>query len=227
MEIGPVLLDLDDREYIGVDTAELVNRGCGCGWAFSVPSSLPWVTVDVESEFGPMVDELEPVEETIDCDIESCSEAYESVWAGTYSVVTPLLGLETSGGLKLDELELPFILRPVRSLPRSRPGWRLIDLDSRPEDCPPMPIVEPHGEMLPIGDSPLLLDLEFECSLSENEEFLVDDLPRDSDLESEDLVWDIEGLVVEPLTEFRQDDEEDLPRKTESGANNLLSTLDI
>ena len=87
-------------------------------------SSLPWVTVDVESELGPMVDELEPAEETIDCDIESCREEYESVWAGTYSVVTPLIGLETSGGLKLDELELPFIPRPVRSLPRSRPGWR-------------------------------------------------------------------------------------------------------
>jgi hypothetical protein len=81
------------------------------------------VTVEVESELGPTVDELEPVEETIDWDIESCSEEYESVWAGTYSVViTPLMGLERSGGLKLDELELPFILRPVRSLPRSRPG---------------------------------------------------------------------------------------------------------
>jgi len=49
-------------------------------------------------------------------------------------------------------------------------------------------MVEPHGEMLPIGDPLLLLDLEFERSLSENDEFLVDDLPRDSDLESEDLV---------------------------------------
>lgn len=135
-----------------------------------------------------MVDELEPVEETKDCDIESCREEYESAWAGTYSAVTLLRGLETSGGLKLDELELPFILRPVRSLPRSRPGWRWTDLDSRPEDCAPIPMVEPHGEMLPIGDSPLLLDLEFERSLSEKDEFLVDDLPRDSDLESEDLV---------------------------------------
>ena len=85
-------------------------------------SSLPWVTVEVVSELGPTVDELEPVEETMDCDIESCSEEYELVCAGTYSVVTPLKGLETSGGLRLDELELPFILRPVRSLPRSRPG---------------------------------------------------------------------------------------------------------
>lgn len=89
-----------------------------------MPSSLPWVTVDVESELGPIVDELEWVEETIDWDIESSSEEYESVCAGTYSVVTFLMGLETSGGLKLDEPELPFILRPVRSLPRSRPGWR-------------------------------------------------------------------------------------------------------
>ena len=69
-----------------------------------------------------MVDELELVE-TIDCDIESCSEEYESVCTGTYSVETLLEGLETSGGLKLDELELPFILRPIRSRPRSRPGW--------------------------------------------------------------------------------------------------------
>ena len=84
-------------------------------------------------------------------------------------------------------------------------------------------MVEPQGEMLPIGDSPLLLVLEFERSLSEYDEFLVDDLPRDSDLESEDLVWDIEGLVVEPLTELRHDEEEDLPRKIVSGANNLLS----
>ena len=80
--------------------------------------------------------------------------------------------------------------------------------------------------MLPIGDPPFLLDLEFDRSLSEKEEFLVDDLPRDSDLESEDLVWDMEGLVVEPLTELRQDDEEDLPRKIVSGANNLLSAWD-
>ena len=80
--------------------------------------------------------------------------------------------------------------------------------------------------MLPIGDPPFLLDLEFERSLSENDEFLVDDLPRDSDLESEDLVWDMEGLVVEPLTELRHDDEEDLPRKIVSGANNLLSVCD-
>ena len=43
--------------------------------------------------------------------------------------------------------------------------------------------------MLPIGDPPPpLLDLEFERSLSEKEEFLDDVLPRDSDLESEDLV---------------------------------------
>jgi hypothetical protein len=78
--------------------------------------------------------------------------------------------------------------------------------------------------MLPIGDPLLLLDLEFERSLSENDEFLVDDLPRDSDLESEDLVWDVEGLVVDPLTELIHDDE-DLPRTTVSGgANNLLST---
>jgi hypothetical protein len=86
--------------------------------------------------------------------------------------------------------------------------------------------VEPQGEILPIGEPPLLLDLEFERSLSEKDEFLVDDLPRESDLESEDLVWDIEGLVVEPLTELRQDEEEDLPRKIVSGANNLLSTWD-
>lgn len=78
--------------------------------------------------------------------------------------------------------------------------------------------------MLPIGDPLLLLDLEFERSLSENDEFLVDDLPRDSDLESEDLVWDVEGLVVDPLTELRHEDEEDLPRTIVSGgANNLLS----
>jgi hypothetical protein len=83
---------------------------------------IPWVTVEVESELGPKVDEVKPVEETMDWDIESCSEEYESVWAGTYSVVTALAGLETSGGLKLDKPELPFILRPVRSLPRSRPG---------------------------------------------------------------------------------------------------------
>lgn len=77
--------------------------------------------------------------------------------------------------------------------------------------------------MLPIGDPLLLLDLEFERSLSENDEFLVDDLPRDSDLESEDLVWDVEGLVVDPLTELIHDDE-DLPRTIVSGgANNLLS----
>lgn len=75
--------------------------------------------------------------------------------------------------------------------------------------------------MLPIGEPPLLLDLELECSLSEKDEFLVDDLPRDSDLESEDLVWDVEGLVVEPLIELRHDDEEDLPRMIVSGANNL------
>ena len=77
--------------------------------------------------------------------------------------------------------------------------------------------------MLPIGDPLLLLDLEFERSLSENDEFLVDDLPRDSDLESEVLVWDVEGLVVDPLTELIQDDE-DLPRTIVSGgANSLLS----
>lgn len=85
--------------------------------------------------------------------------------------------------------------------------------------------MEPHGEILPIGDPPLLLDLEFECSLSEKDEFLVDDLPRDSDLESEDLVWDVEGLVVEPLTELRHDDEEDLPRMIVSGVSNLLSVV--
>ena len=45
-------------------------------------SSPPSVTVDVESELGPTVDELEPVER-IDCDIESCREEYESVWTGT------------------------------------------------------------------------------------------------------------------------------------------------
>ena len=74
--------------------------------------------------------------------------------------------------------------------------------------------------MLPIGDPPPpLLDLEFERSLSENDEFLDDVLPRDSDLESEDLVWDVEGLVVDPLTEFG-----DLPRTIVSGgANSLLS----
>jgi len=78
--------------------------------------------------------------------------------------------------------------------------------------------------MLPIGDPLLLLDLELERSLSEKDEFLVDDLPRDSDLESEDLVWDVEGLVVDPLTDFTQDDNEDLPRTIVSGgANNLLS----
>jgi hypothetical protein len=77
--------------------------------------------------------------------------------------------------------------------------------------------------MLPIGDPPPLLDLEFERSLSENDEFLDDVLPRDSDLESEDLVWDVEGLVVDPLTELG-DDEGDLPRTIGSGgANNLLS----
>lgn len=78
--------------------------------------------------------------------------------------------------------------------------------------------------MLPIGDPPPpLLDLEFERSLSENDEFLDDVLPRDSDLESEDLVWDVEGLVVDPLTEF----DGDLPRVTVSGgANNLLSIWD-
>ena len=84
--------------------------------------------------------------------------------------------------------------------------------------------MEPHGEILPIGDPLLLLDLEFERSLSENDEFLVDDLPRDSDLESEDLVWEVEGLVVDPLTELRHDDEEDLPREIVSGgASSLLS----
>ena len=73
--------------------------------------------------------------------------------------------------------------------------------------------------MLPIGDPP---PLEFERSLSENDEFLDDVLPRDSDRESEDLVWDVEGLVVDPLTEFG-----DLPRTTDSGgANNLLSVGD-
>ena len=78
--------------------------------------------------------------------------------------------------------------------------------------------------MLPIGDPPPpLLDLEFERSLSENDEFLEDVLPRDSDLESEDLVWDVEGLVVDPLTELGHDDVV-LPRKiTSGGANNLLS----
>ena len=70
-----------------------------------------------------------------------------------------------------------------------------------------------------MGEPPLLLDLEFERSLSENEEFLVDDLPRDSERESEDLVWDVEGLVVEPLTELRH-----LPRTIASGgASSLLS----
>lgn len=83
--------------------------------------------------------------------------------------------------------------------------------------------MEPHGEILPIGEPPLLLDLEFERSLSEYDEFLVDDRPRDSDLESEDLVWEVEGLVVEPLTELRQDDEDDRPRMATSGANSLLS----
>ena len=69
-----------------------------------------------------------------------------------------------------------------------------------------------------------LLDLEFEHSLSENDEFLVDDLPRDSDLESEDLVWEVKGLVIDPLTKLRHDDEEVLPREIVSGgANSLLS----
>ena len=43
----------------------------------------PRASVDVESELGPTVDEVESVEETIDCDIESWMEEYESVWAGT------------------------------------------------------------------------------------------------------------------------------------------------
>jgi len=85
-------------------------------------------------------------------------------------------------------------------------------------------MVEPHGEMLPIGDPLLLLDLEFERSLSENDEFLVDDLPLESDLESDDLVWEVEGLVVEPLTELIHDEEEVLPRTMVSGgASSLLS----
>jgi len=52
----------------------LVNWGWGWGWIwgwisdcpFSVPSSLPWVTVEVESELGSTMDEVELVEETID-----------------------------------------------------------------------------------------------------------------------------------------------------------------
>ena len=67
--------------------------------------------------------------------------------------------------------------------------------------------MEPHGEMLPIGEPPPpLLNLELEHSLSENDEFLDDVLPQNSDLESEDLVWDIKGLVVDLLTEFGHDE---------------------
>ena len=38
--------------------------------------------MEVESELGPMVDELELVEETIDLDIESWRDEYESARAG-------------------------------------------------------------------------------------------------------------------------------------------------
>ena len=72
-----------------------------------------------------------------------------------------------------------------------------------------MPIVEPHGE---IWDPLFLLDPEFGHSLSEDDKFLVDD-----DLESEDLVWEVEGLVIDPLTELRHDNDEDLPRGIASG----------
>lgn len=84
MTIWPVLLGLDNRLCGCVDTTVLVDCAWSCIWScpFSVTSSLPCVTVEVESELGPIVDELEPVEETIDCDIESCSEEYESVCAG-------------------------------------------------------------------------------------------------------------------------------------------------
>ena len=68
----------------------------------------------------------------------------------------------------------------------------------------------------------LLLGLEFERSLSEKDEFLVDGLPRDSDLESEDLVLEIEGCVVDPLTELRHDDEEVLPREIVRGSQQLV-----
>ena len=56
----------------------------------------------------------------------------------------------------------------------------------------------------------------FEHSLSENDEFLDDVLPRDSDLESEDLVWDVEGLVVDLLTKLGHN-EAILPRTISSG----------
>ena len=80
--------------------------------------------------------------------------------------------------------------------------------------------------MLLIGDPPPpLLDLEFERSLSKNEEFLDDVLPRDPDLESEGLVWDIEGLVVDPLTGLRHD-EVVLPHTIRSGGANSLSAWD-
>ena len=80
--------------------------------------------------------------------------------------------------------------------------------------------------MLPIGDLLLLLDLEFEHSLSKNDKFLVDDLPQDSDLESKDLVLKVEGLVIDLLTELRHDDEEDLPHEIVSGGTNSLLSGD-
>lgn len=87
MIIRPVLLDFDGRLCTGVDTTGSISWGWGWVWTsgspFSVRLPLPRATVDVESELGPTVDEVESVEETIDCDIESWMEEYESVWAGT------------------------------------------------------------------------------------------------------------------------------------------------
>ena len=56
-----------------------------------------------------------------------------------------------------------------------------------------MPMAEPVGEMLPMGEFVPLLE-----SRSENEELRVDERPRDSERES--LEYEYEPVVVDPLT---------------------------
>lgn len=138
----------------------------------------------------------EPLTEAVDADMSPLSRM------GEYGGKSSLMLLEgepmTLGGLRLSPIR-----RPVRSRPRSssRRKTRPPPRPSRtlPDAYPaPMPIAEPVGEMLPMGEFVPLLD---DRSRSEYDEFRVDDLPRDSDLESlESLEYEQEPVVVEPLT---------------------------
>ena len=115
----------------------------------------------------------------------------------------------TLGGLTLAASALPLRSRPrsLSSLPILRPRSR--PFAYAPLAATPSARAEPVGDKLPMGE---LVPRLLERSRSESEALRVSERPRDSERESVEREYELEPVVVDPLTEPHVGDAGSRPR---------------